>query len=250
VLYICIPSYNEAETIGVLLWRIRTVFQDYSREYEVLVHDDGSTDSTAEKLEPYTKALPLTVLGDGKNRGYAAAMDSLFREASARTKYPRRDAIITMQGDFTDQPEHLPELIKRFEGGADLVVAERPAAALRPQPVRTLRRVAPWVTRPFVSLPEGVTDPFGSLRLYRVAVVRDMLKKAEDSSLTSSKGWAVNLELLLRAAPFARRVETLSLDPRYDIRSRASRIRPFPDALDLYRYGWAARSRRQPASTG
>src|SRR3954453_21649052 len=40
VLYICIPTYNEAETVGVLLWRIRKVFQEYSREYEVLVFDD------------------------------------------------------------------------------------------------------------------------------------------------------------------------------------------------------------------
>ena len=55
VLYICIPAYNEAQTIGVLLWRIRKVFQEYSREYEVLVYDDGSTDTTAETLEPYAR---------------------------------------------------------------------------------------------------------------------------------------------------------------------------------------------------
>jgi len=50
VLYICIPAYNEAQTVGVLLWRIRKVFQEYSREYEILVFDDGSTDDTAETL--------------------------------------------------------------------------------------------------------------------------------------------------------------------------------------------------------
>ena len=42
MLYICIPVYNEAPTIGLLLWRIRKVFQEYSREYESLVHDGGS----------------------------------------------------------------------------------------------------------------------------------------------------------------------------------------------------------------
>jgi len=46
LLYICIPSYNEGPTIGVLLWRIRKVFQAYSREYEIIVYDDGSTDET------------------------------------------------------------------------------------------------------------------------------------------------------------------------------------------------------------
>ena len=77
MLYICIPAHDEAPTIGVLLWRIRTLFQEYSREYEVVVYDDGSTDATREVLEPYAKVLPLTVLGGGERRGYAASVDAL-----------------------------------------------------------------------------------------------------------------------------------------------------------------------------
>ncbi|HNV74868.1 MAG TPA: glycosyltransferase, partial [Gemmatimonadaceae bacterium] len=50
MLYICIPTFDEAPTIGVLLWKIRKVFQEYSREYEILVYNDASTDATAETL--------------------------------------------------------------------------------------------------------------------------------------------------------------------------------------------------------
>ena len=52
MIYIGIPVYNEAQTIGVLLWKIRQVFQRYGREYELLVYDDASTDATPDVLRP------------------------------------------------------------------------------------------------------------------------------------------------------------------------------------------------------
>lgn len=241
MLYVCIPAYNEAPTIGLLLWRIRKVFQQYSREHEILVFNDGSTDDTAELLKPYHDVVPLTVLGGKQHVGYPAALDALARTVSQRTRYPRRDAMITMQGDFTDPPEHLPELVKRFEGGADVVVAERAPGAL-PTAARRLRRIAPWILRPFPSVP-GVADPFGSLRLYRIAVVRDMLRDAGDQPLATAGGWGANAELLMSAARHARRIETVELDTRYDLRPRDTRIRPFNDALELFRATRALRAR-------
>ena len=242
MLYFCIPAYNEAPTIGLLLWRLRKVFQEQPREYEVLVYDDGSADATTETLAPYLKVMPLSVLG-GTKVGYAAAVDALCREASRRTRYPRRDAIVLLQGDFTDQPEHLPELIKRFDGGADIVVAERPADTIRvPQPVRMLRWVAPWLLRPFVSV-AGVRDPFGALRLFRVSVIRDLIKERADAPLLVGSGWGANVDLLLRAAPLARRVETVELEPRYDVRARDTRVRAWSDAMSLLRFAQRARGR-------
>jgi hypothetical protein len=186
--------------------------------------------------------MPLTVLG-GTKVGYAAAVDALCREASRRTRYPRRDAIVLLQGDFTDQPEHLPELTKRFDGGADVVVAERPADAVTvPLPVRTLRRMAPWVVTPFVSV-AGVRDPFGALRLFRVSVVRDLIKERGDQPLLVGDGWGANVDLLLRTAPHARRIETVELAPRYDVRSRETRVRAWSDALSLLRFARSARGR-------
>ena len=242
MLYFCIPAYNEAPTIGLLLWRLRKVFQEQPREYEVIVYDDGSTDETLATLEPYHKVMPLSVLG-GTRVGYAAAVDALCREASRRTRYPRRDAIVLLQADFTDQPEGLPELIKRFDGGADVVVAERPADALSvPQAVRTLRRVAPWVVRPFVSV-AGVRDPFGSLRLFRVAVIRDLIKERGNEPLVTGHGWSANVDLLLRAGPHARRIETVELAPRYDVRARETRVHAWSDAMSLFRFARSARGR-------
>ena len=247
MLYICIPAYNEGPTIGVLLWRIRKVFQAYSREYEIVVYDDGSTDETLDRLLPYGEIAPLTVLHGETRRGYTHALDRLCREVSRRTRYPRRDAMILMQGDFTDQPEHLPELVKRFEGGADIVIAEREATKA-PANVRRLLTIAPWMLRFLVDI-QGVADPFNGYRLYRISLLRELIKAFGEKPLVTGEGWAANVELLMNTAPLARRIERVTLASRYDIRVRESRIRPVAASMALYRFGWASRGRKIVAST-
>jgi glycosyltransferase involved in cell wall biosynthesis len=243
MLYVCIPVRDEAPTVGLVLWRIRKTFAEFPREYELLVYNDGSTDATAAVLEPYTDVLPLTVLGGTEHVGYARALDALLRAAAARCRYPRRDAVIVLQGDLTDRPEQIPDLVKRFEGGADIVVAEPTIDASGPTPVRRLHRVGRWITRSFVRLP-GVGDPLGSFRLFRVSVLRDALRSAGEGSLAGGDGWGTNVDLLLATAPYARRVESVPHQPRYDLRPRATRVRPLHDALRLYRFGRLWRTRR------
>ncbi|HET9426715.1 MAG TPA: glycosyltransferase family 2 protein [Gemmatimonadaceae bacterium] len=262
MLYICIPVFDEAPTVGLVLWKLRKVLQEYSREYEVVIYDDGSTDGTREALAPYADVLPLTIIGGPKRQGYAAALDGLVRHVTARTRYPRRDAMIVMQGDLTDQPEDVPELARRFEGGADIVVAERPAKGSMPQPVERLRRFSGWmsrrgtvrllgadrVVRPALFEIPGVADPFGSLRLFRISVLRDLVKARGDAPIVENSGWAANAELLLRASGHARRVESMPSTQRFDLRPRGSRIRPWADARALFQFSRTAASLAKPAA--
>lgn len=249
VLYICIPTYNEAATVGVLLWRIRAVFQDYSREYEILVYDDASSDATAETLAPYNEVLPLKVIRGEARLGYACAIEACCKEVVCRTRYPRRDAMIVMQADFTDLPEQIPELVRRFEGGADVVVADRSAANGAPKPVRRLRLLSSLLARHFTGL-TGVADPFSSFRLYRVSVIKDLLSARGTNGIMSAPGLAANLQLLLSASRVARRVESVPLPASYDIRVRESRVRPVSDAVELYKFGLRSWKAPIPAGPG
>ena len=97
-------------------------------------------------------------------------------------------------------------------------------------------------------LSTGVTDPFNSYRLYRISLLREVIKSFGEKPLVTSEGWGANVELLMNTAPLARRIERVTLAPRYDVRVRDSRIHPIADGMALYRFGWRTRGRKITAS--
>jgi len=241
MIYVCIPSYNEAPTVGLLLWKIRQVFASFPREYQLLVLDDGSTDGTPEVLERYTRVLPLTVLRHEERRGYAASVERLFRQAVELTDRPKRDAAILMHADFAHSPQAIPDLVRRIESGADLVVGE---AHLEGEPSRTyrlVRRYGPLLLRGVVKV-AGVRDILSGYAILRLVVLRNALR-SQSAGLFVSDGWAANAELYWRAGRYARRVETVPTVERHDLRQRPSRVRAGHQAVEL----WHARARLRSA---
>jgi dolichol-phosphate mannosyltransferase len=235
MIYVCIPSRDEAPTVGLLLWKIRQVFAAFPREYQLLVLDDGSSDTTSEVLEPYARVLPLTVIRRGQPQGYAASVEELLRKAVDLTDRPKRDTAILMHADFAHNPQIVPDLVRRIESGADLVVAE---GLLEGEPScshRLLRRHAPALLRGVVSVP-AVRDVVSGYAAIRLVALRNAIRSNE-GRLLHTEGWAANAELFWRTARYARRVETVSSIERHDLRSRPSRVRPWEAATGL----WSAR---------
>ena len=234
MLYLCIPSHDEAPTVGLLLWKIRKTFDAFPREYQILVADDGSSDTTSEILEPYTKALPLTVIRHGERRGYARTLEELLRLAVDRTDRPKRDAAIVLHADFTHGPEYLPEIVKRLESGADMVIGQATVTGEPRRAARLVRKYARWLLRGVqVSGVRDIVSGYGAFRLF---CLRNALKEKEGPLLTA-EGWAANAELIGRVARHARRIETVEVIERHDLRQRPSRIDPWPLARQLWRVG-------------
>jgi glycosyltransferase involved in cell wall biosynthesis len=236
MIYVCIPSHNEAATIGLLLWKIRQVFAGFPREYQLLVLDDGSTDATGEILEPYSRVLPLTLVHHPQRRGYAASVQALFRTALELTDRPKRDAAILMHADFTHNPQVIPDLVRRIESGADLVVAEGKLEGEPSRQHRMLRRFAPQLLRGAVTVP-GVRDVVSGFAILRLVALRNAMRSHGNGLLTTD-GWAANAELYWRTGRYARRVESVPSVERHDLRQRSSRLRPAEEAMSL----WRARS--------
>ncbi len=223
MIYICIPAHNEERTAGVLLWKIRQVMAEFGRDYLILFLDDGSTDRTYEVVEPYAQVLPVEILRNETRQGHGHSLEKLLRDVVRRCAYPRRDVAVTLQADFTDEPSAIPTLVKRIEGGADLVVAAQPPNGVKvPWTVRWLRRGLPWLERRY-GIPEQVSDPISGLRAYRVGLLKRTLKDSDTEPVIRRDGWAASLELLAALSPHTKRVEETPSQLRYDRHMRRSR---------------------------
>lgn len=242
MIYVCVPCYNEAPTVGLLLWKIRQVFSAFPREYHLLVVDDGSTDTTAEVLEPYARVLPLTLVRHESRRGYAASVEALLRLAVERTDRPKRDGAILMHADFVHNPVFIPEFLRRLESGADIVVGQSSMSGEAPRAFRLVRRFAPLLLRGRVRV-AGVSDILSGFLAFRLIALRNALK-AQDGRFLTTDGWSANAELIGKAARYARRVETVPTVERHDLRQRASRVPPLETALAVWR--WRSQLRVPP----
>jgi len=230
VIYFCIPAHNEEKTVGVVLWKLRQVMAEFPRDYQILVADDASTDRSPGILDPYRRVLPLLILRTKERRGYGATLEMLVRESVRRSRYPRRDVIVVLQADFTDDPDYVTGLLKRIESGADIACGGPVTDAVKR---RFAERFARGLARRILhrmDWPENA-DPLNGLNAYRVMTLKRAIEDLQDGRLLRWNGPAVNAALLKAAAPHARRIDVVEIRCHPE---RAQRPRRFA-ALDLIR---------------
>jgi dolichol-phosphate mannosyltransferase len=115
---IIIPVFNESEVIAQLLMETREVVRDWPWDYEVLVIDDGSSDSTPEVIERcFANWDQGKLIRFRENCGQAAALYHGMKEA-------RGDVFILMDGDGQNDPHDIAKILESMDH-ADMVVGVR-----------------------------------------------------------------------------------------------------------------------------
>jgi glycosyltransferase involved in cell wall biosynthesis len=113
---IVIPLYNESESIPELVALIERVMNEHLYSYELIMVDDGSTDTSWTMIEQAAQNNPnIHAIGFRRNYGKSAALFCGFKKATG-------DVVITMDADLQDSPDEIPELYNMIVNeGFDLV---------------------------------------------------------------------------------------------------------------------------------
>lgn len=158
-LSVVLPARNESHGLSKLLPRLRAICP----EAEIVVVDDGSTDSTVSVCADYG----VRVVSHPYAKGNGAAIKSGARHATG-------DVIVFMDGDSQHRPEDIPRLLARFEEGYDMVVGARvsrksQAGAHRAAANGFYNRLASWMTG------HAVLDLTSGFRVVRATLFKRFL---------------------------------------------------------------------------
>ena len=109
------PAYNDSGTIASLVITALKSAAKLTPNYEVIVVNDGSSDSTAQILDELARVYPqLRIVTHPVNRGYGGALRSGFANAS-------KDVIFYTDGDAQYDPAEMELLWPNMRAGVDLV---------------------------------------------------------------------------------------------------------------------------------
>lgn len=114
-----IPVYNEEDIIVELCTRTAAALAVVSKDYQLVIVDDGSADRTWERLQEQSKNNPnICGIRLSRNFGQHPAITAGLDHTDA-------DWVVVMDGDLQDRPEIIPELYKKAQEGYDVVFVER-----------------------------------------------------------------------------------------------------------------------------
>lgn len=165
-LSVIIPLFNEEENIEPLYLRLKEVLEGLEIDYEMVIIDDGSTDTGFAILKRLHEADHLLkVVQLRRNFGQTAAFAAGFDHA-------RGQIIVTMDADLQNDPGDIPLLLEKIEEGYDVVSGWR---VKRRDPFLT-RRLPSMVANFLISEVTGVRlhDYGCSLKAYRRQVVKNV----------------------------------------------------------------------------
>lgn len=120
VISVVAPAYNEEESIQRFYEVIKEVLESCTNyDYEILIVNDGSKDNTPNIVRDICqKDSKVSFVSLSRNFGHEIAV-------MAGMDYAKGDVVILMDADLQDTPSIIPDMLKKYEEGYDVVNAKR-----------------------------------------------------------------------------------------------------------------------------
>jgi dolichol-phosphate mannosyltransferase len=117
LLSVVVPVFNEEDNIEPFLKRLLPVIEKYN--YELIFINDGSHDKTADKIKTAAqKNKNIKLLSFSRNFGHMNALTCGYN-------FTQGDCAVSIDADCQDPPEIIPEMIEKWQNGAEIVYAKR-----------------------------------------------------------------------------------------------------------------------------
>ena len=181
VVDVIIPAYNEEQSIGLVL---KAIPREIVRE--IFVCNNASTDNTAE----VARANGATVL-DQPQKGYGSACLKGIEHLKNKDAADQPEIVVFIDGDFSDHPEELPDLIRPIvEEHMDLVIGSRVLGDMERGAMMPQQVFGNWLATNLIRLfyRYDFTD-LGPFRAVKWSSLLDL--KMEDPDF----GWTVEMQV-------------------------------------------------------
>ncbi|MDP9045792.1 MAG: glycosyltransferase family 2 protein [Pseudomonadota bacterium] len=124
-----VPAYNEAANLNLLLTGLTEQLGTMTDRWEILVVDDGSQDDTPAAMRPWIARPGVRYVRLSRNFGKEAALTAGLDRAEG-------DVVLLMDADLQHPASLVPEMVRAWQAGADMVCAARSSRADESWPKR------------------------------------------------------------------------------------------------------------------
>jgi glycosyltransferase involved in cell wall biosynthesis len=215
LLSVIIPVFNEEQTVGNIIRRVKAVMEKLGFKYEVIVVDDCSRDQSRE----ISKKAGIRVYQLKEHMGKGYALRAGLAEAKGKI-------VVTIDSDGSHRPEELPMLLAPvLKDQADLVIGSR-YLVQKPVAARKLNafgvRLFNFLIRLFTKT--AVSDSQSGYRVMKSTVLKGMSLKSDEYEIES--------EMLVKTARRGFRVMELPITFEQRTYGR-SRLDPLVDGFKI-----------------
>ena len=190
-----IPAYNEEKNIAKIIVKLKKTVD------QIIVCDDGSTDSTSAIAE----SLGATVVKHAKNSGYGMAIRSIF----LKSREINADILVTLDADGQHKIEDINKIIKPVvDGEADISIGSRflkedsNTPGYRKLGVKIITKVTNS------SLSEKITDAQSGFRAYNNKVLQSLTP--------ADSGMGISTEILIKSSNLGLKIVEVPTEIQYE----------------------------------